>query len=116
MSQSAVVSLQRPQELFHVFPFRMFIGGAGGRNNRQCLRRRIGTYFLLRHVDQRTYQPNPGARQFRDGGKATDASFIEQIEHEGFHHVIEVMSQRNGGTSVLACRTVQCTPAHLGTQ
>ena len=38
-----------------------------------------------------------GARQFRDGGKATDASFIEQIEHEGFHHIVEMMPQRNMG-------------------
>lgn len=80
VAQSGIFFLERGEQLLHLLPLRVFIGGTGGFDDRQLSMRSKIADILFRHIQHGANDVKVDAREIGHGLKAADSSLKKQVE------------------------------------
>ena len=116
IAQSLVFALKGVEKLLHLLALGCLVGGAGGADNRHRVLIHELLDLLFGHVDHGSDQLDAHAGEVGNGGEATESALVKEVEHKGLHHVVEVVTEGNGGASKLFCGGVERAAAHLGAE
>lgn len=104
------------QQLADLGTLGVAVGGAGRFDNGKLGLGGEITDVLFGHIDHGTDEMQIGAGKVSYRLKASKPSFKEQVEHEGIHYVVEMMSQSYAVASKLLCGIVKYAAAHFSTK
>ena len=111
-----MLAFQVAQKAFHFLAFGVAVGGAGGLDHGQgCLCGEVAD-VLFGQVEHGADEFDACAREVGDGGEAADASLEEEVEHQRFRRVVEVVTERDGVTSEFSRSVIECAAAQFGAE